>query len=588
MIFAVALGVTLYGMWGYHRDRLVEITAQEAMQAGLSIETGLRSAMLRNDRSSLQATIDELIRVTKLTRINVVDIHGRVALSSDPAMRGKILDRETDKTCVTCHQHGGTKPSRTSILFENQKAPFWRNIIKVENRPACYGCHPPTQKICGILIVDASLAETYSILHTAGMRLLFTGLVAFLVVALVVSRVISRFVLTPLEVLRGGFARVGKGDFDYWVNIRGCGELAEMGDSFNIMSRAIGRYITEIGRKTREFENLYTIVQRMSETIELKKVMEVAVNILHEVVQAQCVLLVMNHERDSSRFEMTWRLDSDRRCYWADYSLADHDDELPHGSICKADLIKWQNEPMNGPAFENNGCRAMLPLQVKDMRFGMICIVKEGRQRFTLADQNLFPALAQHIAISLANARLYNQAITDELTTLYTKRYFFTKAQDLIDEYRQEGGRGFCLMMVDLDHFKDVNDSYGHPVGDQVLTLVGELIWIVLRRGDMPCRYGGEEFAILLPDVDIESVQSVAQRLLKYVAGFAFTVAGLPSFHKTLSIGLAAFPDHATNVEELVAAADAALYEAKHRGRNRVCIYNRKECEEAPQEGATP
>lgn len=579
LLFAVALAVTLYGMWGYHRDRLVEITQQEAMQAGLAIEAGLRSSMLKNDRPALQSTIDEMIRVTKLSRIHVVDIHGRVALSSDPAMKGRILDRETDPSCVACHQGSAARPSRTAIFVnDGDQGVFWRNVIKVENRPPCYGCHPADQKVCGILMVDASLAETYSILRVAGMRLLGTGLVAFLIIALVVSQIISRFVLKPLQVLRTGFGRVGKGDFDYWVDIRGCGELAEIGDSFNIMSRAIGRYMEEIGRKTREFEDLYTIVQRMSETIELRKVMEVAVNILHEVVHAECVLLVMNNERDSSRFELAWRLEHDRRCYWADYDL--QEPEPPHDSICQDDLLRWQNEPMDGPQFESDGRRALLPLQVKDMRFGMICIVKEGQARFSIADRNLFPALAQHIAISLANARLYNQAITDELTTLYTKRYFFTKAQELIDEYEQGDGVEFCLMMVDLDHFKAVNDTYGHPVGDQVLTLIGELIWIVLRRGDVPCRYGGEEFAILLPGVDLETVTAIAERLRKYVAEFAFTIAGLPPFHKTLSVGLAAFPGHATTVEGLVAAADVALYSAKHGGRNQVRVYDGVSVEE--------
>lgn len=572
LVLAVAMGVTMFGMWHYHRDRLFEMTRKEALQAGLTIEAGLRTSMLQNDHVALQATIDEMIRVTKVSRINIIDPHGYVALSSDPATRGTVFDRATDPACVACHQgEGGSKSSQAFQFVDGDSGPFLRNIIKVENRPACYGCHPPKQKICGVLMVDASLADIYAILRTSSLRLLATGVISFLVIAVIVSLIVSRFVLQPLQILRDGFVKVGKGDFNFWVDIKGCDELAEMGDSFNIMSRAIGRYIDEVGRKTREFESLYVIVQRMSETIELKKVVEVAVNILHEVVQAECVLVAMSNERDSSRFEMTWRLDDDRRCYWADYQLSDP--APPHGSVCRTDLVKWQQEPMDEPLYENDGCRALLPLQVKGMRFGLICIVKEGGQRFTLADRNLFPTLAQHIAISFANARLYNQAITDELTTLYTKRYFFAKAQELIDEQRRGSGEGFTLMMVDLDHFKKVNDTYGHPVGDKVLALVGELIWIVLRRGDMPCRYGGEEFAILLPGVDLSAVYSIAERLRNYVANYSFAIDGLPVFHKTLSIGLAAFPEHVATVEELVAAADAALYEAKRLGRNQVRLY---------------
>lgn len=571
LLFGVALLITLFGMWSYHRDRLVEMTQLEATQAGLTIEAGLRASMLKNDRPALQATIDEMIRATKLSRIIILNRNGKVALSSDPAMQGVVIDRETEPVCVSCHIKKGVGPSRKSMIVEDAAGPFWRNVIKVDNRPACYGCHPKEQKVCGVLVVDASLTEMYSILRNATQRLLLTGILTFLVIAVIVSYIIHKFVLHPLRILRDGFGKVGKGDFDYWVDIRGCDELAEMGDSFNIMSRAIGRYIKEVGRKTKEFEMLYAIVQRMSATIELRRVMEIVVNILHDVVRAKCVLLVVANEHDRNRFELTWRVDSERRCYWADYNL--QDDELPHDSLCREDLLEWQKGQMDVPVFADNERRVMLPLELKDMRFGMVCIMKEHCERFTHADRNLFPSLAQHIAISLANARLYNQAITDELTTLYTKRHFFVKVKELYEAAKAKNGKGFCLMMLDLDHFKEVNDTFGHPVGDRVLANIGELIWLCVRRGDIPCRFGGEEFAILLPDVDLVEARPIADRLLQYISEFEFVVSEEHTIHKTISIGLAAYPAHAGSVEELVAAADGALYNAKRHGRNQVRVY---------------
>ncbi|MDH3393471.1 MAG: diguanylate cyclase, partial [Desulfobulbaceae bacterium] len=571
LLFGVALLITLFRMWSYHRDRLVEMTQLEATQAGLTIEAGLRASMLKNDRPALQTTIDEMIRATKLSRIIILDRTGKVALSSDQAMSGRVFNRDTDPACIACHDEKGMKPNRTSLIVEDASGPFWRNVIKVENRPACYGCHPKEQKICGVLVVDASLTEMYSILRSATQRLLLSGLVTFLAIAVVVSYIIHKFVLSPLRTLRDGFGKVGKGDFDHWVEIKGCGELAEMGDSFNIMSRAIGRYIKEVGRKTKEFEMLYAIVQKMSATIELRRVMEIVVNILHDVVRAKCVLLVVANEHDRNRFELAWRIDKERRCYWADYNL--QDDELPHDSICRDDLLEWQMGQMDMPVFADEESRVLLPLELKDMRFGMVCIVKEQGERFTHADRNLFPSLAQHIAISLANARLYNQAITDELTSLYTKRQFFVKVKELYDAAQGKEGKGFCLMMLDLDHFKEVNDTFGHPVGDRVLASVGELIWLSVRRGDIPCRYGGEEFAILLPDVDLSEARSVAERLLQYISEFEFIVGKDQTIHKTISIGLAGYPVHAATVDELVAAADGALYNAKRHGRNQVRVH---------------
>ena len=570
LLFGVAMGVTLLGMWDYHHDRLLEMTQLEANQAGLTIEAGLRASMLKNDRQAIQSTIDEMIRVTKLSRIHILDSDGRVAMSSTPDMPGKIFDRDSDQACISCHQAKGVKPQRSAMLIEDAEGPFWRNVIKVANRPACYGCHPAEQKVCGVLIIDASMSEMYSILRNATKRLLLTGILTFLLIAVVVSHVVNRFVLDPLRVLRAGFGKVGKGDFSHWVDIKGCGELAEMGDSFNIMSRAIGRYMKEVGRKTQEFEMLYAIVQKMSETIELKRVMEIVVNILHDVVRAKCVLLAVANEHDQNRFELTWRMDSDRRCYWADYNLLE--DDLPHDSICLEELLVWQKGQMHAPLFADEEQRVLLPLEMKNMRFGLVCIVKEAGHRFTHADKNLFPSLAQHIAISLANARLYNQAITDELTSLYTKRHFYIKAKELCDGARVNAGQAFGLMILDLDHFKMVNDTYGHPVGDRVLASIGELIWLSLRRGDIPCRYGGEEFTILLPDVGIEEARLIADRVLNYIADFDFAVDAEISIHMTTSIGLAVYPQHGADVEKLVAAADSALYEAKRNGRNQVQV----------------
>ena len=572
LLFGVALAVTIFGMWTYHHERLLEMTQNEAVQAGLTVEAGLRNSMLMNDRQSIQSTIDEMIRVTKLSRIHILDNGGRVVFSSNSELLGTKFDKESDSACVDCHKGNEKKTLRKSMLIKDSEGPFWRNVIKVENRPACHECHPAEQKLCGVMIVDASLADMYSILRSATKRLLLTGFLTFVVIAVVLSLVVNRFVLNPLSILREGFGRVGKGEFDHWVDIKGCGELADMGDSFNIMSRAIGRYIQEIGRKTSEFEILYAIVQKISKTIELRRVMEIVVNILHDVVQAGSVLLVVVDERDNKRFELTWRKDSEGRCYWADYNLEDND--FPYDSVCCEDLQEWQAEPFDAPRYRDQDNRVILPLNLKNMRLGMVCIIKEEGDRFTHAEKNLFPSLAQHIAISLANARLYNQAITDELTSLYTKRHLFVKANDLIKETEMGSSKGFCLLMLDLDHFKEINDTYGHPVGDQVLKSIGELIWIGVRHTDIPCRYGGEEFAILLPDVNLDEASLIAERLLKYISGYKFFVDKNNFIHKTTSIGIAEYSSHAANVDELVAAADAALYNAKRHGRNQVKIYD--------------
>ena len=120
-------------------------------------------------------------------------------------------------------------------------------------------------------------------------------------------------------------------------------------------------------------------------------------------------------------------------------------------------------------------------------------------------------------------------------------------------------------MMIDLDHFKEINDTYGHPVGDQVLLQLADLIRANLRYGDVPCRYGGEEFIVVLPEGNGEmtGIQRIAERLRKTVETHKFICIEGPPIHLTISIGIASFPGHGASMEEVLQAADSALYAAK-------------------------
>ena len=127
--------------------------------------------------------------------------------------------------------------------------------------------------------------------------------------------------------------------------------------------------------------------------------------------------------------------------------------------------------------------------------------------------------------------------------------------------------------MLDLDHFKKINDKFGHPIGDKLLAEVAELIRSKLRPQDIPNRYGGEEFVILLPSCDVDCALTIAERLRKTIAQHVFRYDELPHIHQTVSIGVACCTDNQSCKTNIVKAADTALYKAKQTGRNRICNY---------------
>lgn len=175
-------------------------------------------------------------------------------------------------------------------------------------------------------------------------------------------------------------------------------------------------------------------------------------------------------------------------------------------------------------------------------------------------------------------------SITDPLTQLYNRRYFNEHLPKLLHASRRHG-RPLSLIMTDIDHFKKINDTYGHQTGDQVLQALAAQIQGSLRTGlDWAARYGGEEFVVVLPETDVDGAELVAERL-RLLAAQTCVDGPEGSVRMTASFGVAGIPagtDDGLSMEALVAAADAALYRAKQNGRNRTEIAERKVSPHAP------
>jgi two-component system, cell cycle response regulator len=184
-------------------------------------------------------------------------------------------------------------------------------------------------------------------------------------------------------------------------------------------------------------------------------------------------------------------------------------------------------------------------------------------------------------SLRLAKLELERLSITDGLTGLFNRRYFQYRLQQEVERSRRHGG-ALALMLLDLDHFKKVNDRYGHRAGDAALRSVAEILKGELRRVDVCTRWGGEEFAVIMPDTDAAGAAVVSERVLKAVRAKArFTepplrgpAHRLEGFRITASLGVSVFPSGGLDgdADELLAAADAALYRAKDQGRNRACF----------------
>lgn len=217
-----------------------------------------------------------------------------------------------------------------------------------------------------------------------------------------------------------------------------------------------------------------------------------------------------------------------------------------------------------------------LPIRTGDHMIGVLVIASANFREFTGAELERLQVIGNQSSITLQNALLHGElerlSVTDRLTELYNHGYFQQRLEEELAR-AQRFGHTMSLIMLDIDDFKEFNDTYGHPRGDTVLKAVSATIRQNLRDMDVAARYGGEEFVIVLPETDAEGAAAVAERIREGVQEYPFVGGeGIPTVHKSISMGVASFPEHAEVQSRLIEAADRAMYAAKRAGKNQVRI----------------
>jgi len=235
----------------------------------------------------------------------------------------------------------------------------------------------------------------------------------------------------------------------------------------------------------------------------------------------------------------------------------------------------WKTTPVHRPC-----ARQLLsvPLIHREKVGGVLTVInKLDTEAFSTEDMDTLSTLAVYAAVAIDNARFMEEvetiAITDSLTGLYNHREFQKRLMEEIERGKRYG-KEFSLLMLDMDHFKVINDTHGHPVGDAVLKETAKIIKKSVRNVDLPARYGGEEFAVILPETSGEQAKKVAERIRKAIDQSSFAIPDGHPVHLSISVGIASFPLDADSREGLIISADEALYFAKERGRNKVCSYH--------------
>jgi diguanylate cyclase (GGDEF)-like protein len=206
---------------------------------------------------------------------------------------------------------------------------------------------------------------------------------------------------------------------------------------------------------------------------------------------------------------------------------------------------------------------------------GLLYLSSLERGRLTEAKQKLAVTVAEHLTLAISNLKLRetlkHESIHDSLTGLFNRRYMEESLKREIYRARRQG-QPVGVIMIDIDHFKQFNDSFGHEAGDRVLQELASFLQSNIRSSDIACRYGGEELLLILPDADLAVTRQRAEHLREGVKHLQVVYHHQTLDTITISLGVACFPQQGLTGETVIQTADRALYQAKRLGRDRVAV----------------
>jgi diguanylate cyclase (GGDEF)-like protein len=319
--------------------------------------------------------------------------------------------------------------------------------------------------------------------------------------------------------------------------------------------------------RARQLEAINTIAQQSTAVMELEELLTRVCSIIQQAFQVSHVSLFLREEGDlvlrahegslTPCFPLGGRFSVSQRP-WSEVIATS-------GTVVEKDLA---NSTETFRIFKESASRLSIPLISFGQTLGVLTLHSSKRNAFRENELQSLESVADICANSIQNAhyveRVKQLAYLDGLTGIFNRRFFELRIMEEIERARRYG-TGMAVIMADIDQFKRLNDEFGHLLGDEVLRQVSSLFHQQLRKIDVVCRYGGEEFAILLTQTNAQQAMAIAEKLRKLVEGWQFP--GVPRTI-TVSAGVAAFPTDGRTRDEIIRAADNGLYAAKQSGRN--------------------
>ena len=577
LITWVALALALMLFARQQEQQFAEQHMSDASKESSAIAVELAQRMLsgggREVWNDISSDCVRHIEITSAERILVFTAGGNVKAGSDVGAIGTRIEVKNNPECPKCDSELAGDFPAFGIVSNPETGKGLRIVSPIPVSQACLRCHEQKDSARSFVAVDFGLAPLEREAAHRRDDMLVTGLVAGILVMALTALLFRLLVMRSVHAIARSANRLAAGNLAARADVVGRNELALLARDFNFMAERIEEQVTNIEAAHTESELLYTLVVEASKNLETGEVATGVSRVLLEKLRPRHVAFFLE------------TADGGWTCTTGG---AGRDEQVASGEGALEAVLGTGAEPLQPllagvPAqivadacrmhtlqllHDAGGLTFALPV-VADMRLVglLICI---GIPAKLLVGEDLLENLGVHLTLAAINSRNYTGAITDGLTRLKNKRYGLIRLEEAVyAAKRYKSGLG--LLLCDIDHFKRVNDTYGHPAGDAALREVSRRIAACVRKADIALRYGGEEFMLILPQTKADQLLTIGGKIHHAVSATPVDLGAagvlLPL---TISVGVAAFQADTDSGETLIARTDAALYRAKEGGRNRV------------------
>lgn len=549
----------------------------DARKASAAIAADLAQRMLSGGGREVWNDISsDSVRHTEMTsaeRILVFTAGGIIKAGSDVGAIGTRIEVKSNPECPKCDSvRAGDFPAFGTINIPDTGRGL-RIVSPIPISQDCMTCHEQKDSARSFVAVDFDMGPLERSAEERRDAMLAMGLLAGFLVMGLTALLFRRLVMQSIDAISRSAIRLASGDLTARVDVVGRNEIALLARDFNHMTERIEKQVADLEAAHTESELLYTLVVEASKDLETSKVANHVSRVLLERLRPRQVAFFLETS-DSGWTCTACGTGRDEKMESGEGVLeqvlaTDALQLLPLLAGMPAQIVADACRTQKLQLVRNaGGLTFALPVVADTRLIGLLACI--GIPAQIQMGEDLLQNLGVHLTLATINSRNYTGAITDGLTRLSNKRYGLIRLEESVYSAKRYS-TGLGLLMCDIDYFKRVNDSYGHPAGDKVLREVARRISGCVRKADVAVRYGGEEFMLILPGAGPDSLSTIGEKIRHVVSATPFDLgADGVSLPLTVSVGIAVCHADSDSGETLIARADAALYRAKEGGRNRV------------------